>query len=72
MDINPAVKAYTNLNITDEELVETPKKSSMGLGLLSRKRKDESKEQKSNEPRDRVRDYVNAIRKKRKQINNGR
>ena len=72
MDINPAVKAYTNLNITDEEPVEAPKKSSMGLGLLSRKRKDEPKEQKSNEPRDRVRDYVNTIRKKRKQINNGR
>ena len=30
MDINPAVKAYTNLNITDEELIEAPKKSSYG------------------------------------------
>ena len=71
MDINPAVKAYTNLNITDEELVETPKKSSMGLGLLSRTRKEEPKNN-LNEPRDRVRDYVSTIRKKRKQINNGR
>lgn len=65
MDINPAVKAYTNLNITDEELVETPKKSSMGLGLLSRTRKEEPKNN-LNEPRDRVRDYVNTIRKKEK------
>lgn len=71
MDINPAVKAYTNLNMTDEELVETPKKSSMGLGLLSRTRKEEPKNN-LNEPRDRIRDYVNTIRKKRKQINNGR
>lgn len=71
MDINPAVKAYTNLNITDEELVETPKKSSMGLGLLSRTRKEEPKNN-LNEPRDRIRDYVSTIRKKRKQINNGR
>jgi len=71
MDINPAVKAYVNLNIEDEEMVETPKKSSMGLGLLSRNRKDEPKE-KSNEPKDRVQEYVAAIRKKRKQISNGR
>jgi len=43
----------------------------MGLGLLSRSRKDEPKE-KSNEPKDRVQEYVAAIRKKRKQISNGR
>ena len=71
MDINPAVKAYRNLNIADEEIIETPKKSSMGLGLLSRTRKQEPKNNLT-EPRDRVRDYVNTIRKKRKQINNGR
>ena len=55
MNINPAVTAYSNLNITDAELEQKPKKSSN-----------------LNEPRDRVRDYVNTIRKKRKQINNGR
>ena len=71
MDINPAVKAYTNINIEDKEVEETPKKSSMGLGLLSRSRKDEPKA-KSNEPKDRVQEYVAAIRKKRKQISNGR
>ena len=48
-----------------------PKKSSMGMGLLSRKRETEAKE-KSNEPMDRVRDYVTSIRKKRKQLTNGR
>jgi len=71
MDINPAVKAYMNINIEDKEVEETPKKSSMGLGLLSRTRKEEPKNN-LNEPRDRIRDYVNTIRKKRKQINNGR
>ena len=71
MDINPAVKAYRNLNIADEEIVEAPKKSSMGMGLLSRKREAEPKE-KLNEPIDRVRDYVTSIRKKRKQLTNGR
>ena len=71
MDINPAVKAYRNLNIADEEIVETPKKSSMGLGLLARTRKQEPNNNLT-EPRDRIRDYVNTIRKKRKQITNGR
>jgi len=41
------------------------------MGLLSRKREAEPKE-KSNEPIDRVRDYVTSIRKKRKQLTNGR
>ena len=63
MNVNPAVTAYTNLNITDAELEEKPKKS--------RKREAEPKE-KSNEPIDRVRDYVTSIRKKRKQLTNGR
>ena len=71
MNINPAVTAYSNLNITDAELEDMPKKSSMGLGLLSRTRKQEPKNNLT-EPRDRVRDYVNTIRKKRKQITNGR
>jgi hypothetical protein len=71
MNINPAVTAYSNLNIADTDLEEMPKKSSMGMGLLSRKREAEPKE-KSNEPMDRVRDYVTSIRKKRKQLTNGR
>jgi len=71
MNVNPAVTAYTNLNITDVELEQKPKKSSMGMGLLSRKREAEPKE-KSNEPIDRVRDYVTSIRKKRKQLTDGR
>lgn len=71
MNINPAVTAYSNLNIADTDLEEMPKKSSMGTGLLSRNRKAEPKE-KSNEPMDRVKDYVASIRKKRKQLTNGR
>tara|TARA_R100000951_G_scaffold54382_1_gene45739 strand:+ start:197 stop:412 length:216 start_codon:yes stop_codon:yes gene_type:complete len=71
MNINPAVTAYSNLNITDAELEDMPKKSSMGTGLLSRNRGAEPKE-KSNEPMDRVKDYVASIRKKRKQLTNGR
>jgi hypothetical protein len=71
MNINPAVTAYSNLNIADTDLEEMPKKSSMGIGLLSRKRESEAKE-KLNEPIDRVRDYVTSIRKKRKQLTNGR
>lgn len=71
MDINPAVRSYMNLGITEDEVTESPKKSSMGLGLLSRTRSDKPKEQLT-EPKDRVRKYVNSIRKKRKQISNGR
>jgi hypothetical protein len=68
MNVNPAAKAYTNLGIMDEP--ETPKKSSMSMGLLSRNSKPETKN-KSSEPLDRVRDYVSSIRKARKQITNG-
>jgi ribosome-binding protein aMBF1 (putative translation factor) len=68
MNVNPAAKAYTNLGIMDEP--EAPKKSSMNMGLLSRKSKPETKN-KSSEPLDRVRDYVSSIRKARKQITNG-
>jgi len=71
MNINPAVTAYSNLNIADTDLEEMPKKASMGMGLLSRKREAEPKEN-LNEPIDRVRDYVTSIRKKRKQLTNGR
>ena len=71
MNINPAVTAYTSLNITDDDVNKKPKKSSTGIGLLSRKREADPKE-KSNEPIDRVRDYVTSIRKKRKQLTNGR
>lgn len=71
MDINPASKAYTSLNITDDEINKKPKKSSTGIGLLSRKREADPKE-KSNEPMGRVRDYVISIRKKRKQLTDGR
>tara|TARA_R110002096_G_scaffold403846_1_gene601491 strand:- start:194 stop:409 length:216 start_codon:yes stop_codon:yes gene_type:complete len=70
MNINPAVTAYTSLNITDDDVNKKPKKSSTGIGLLSRKREADPKE-KSNEPIDRVRDYVISIRKKRKQLTNG-
>ena len=70
MNVNPAVTAYTNLNITDAELEQKPKKSSMGMGLLSRNSKPKT-EKKSSEPLDRVRDYVSSIRKARKQITNG-
>tara|TARA_R110000765_G_scaffold244303_2_gene346548 strand:- start:1150 stop:1356 length:207 start_codon:yes stop_codon:yes gene_type:complete len=68
MNVNPAAKAYTNLGITDE--VETPKKASTGMGLLSRNSTPKV-EKKSNEPKDRVRNYVSSIRKARKQITNG-
>ena len=70
MNINPAVTAYTSLNITDDDVNKKPKESSTGIGLLSRKREADPKE-KSNEPIDRVRDYVISIRKKRKQLTNG-
>lgn len=68
MNVNPAAKAYTNLGILDD--VEKTAKPSMGSGLLSRSFAPKEKA-KSNEPRDRVRDYVSSIRTARKQITNG-
>jgi hypothetical protein len=68
MNTNPALTAYTNLDISDE--MEEPKKSSTGSGLLSRSLEPKSMP-KSNEPIDRVKDYVTSIRKARKQITNG-
>ena len=68
MNTNPALTAYTNLDISDE--MEKPKKSSTGSGLLSRSLEPKSMP-KSNEPIDRVKDYVTSIRKARKQITNG-
>jgi ribosome-binding protein aMBF1 (putative translation factor) len=67
MDINPAYKAYTNLGIA-EATVETT--SNKGMGLLSPMRNNRPKE-KSDEPRDRVRQYVARIRKAREQLKDG-
>lgn len=69
MDINPAVKAYTNLKINDVEDTK-PKKANMGMGLLSRD-KVSGTTSASNEPKDRVQGYVSNIRKARKNLTNG-
>lgn len=68
MNTNPALTAYTNLDISDR--MEEPKSISTGSGLLSRSLEPKSMA-KSNEPIDRVKDYVTSIRKARKQIKNG-
>jgi hypothetical protein len=70
MNVNPAAKAYMNLNIADDADEVVPKKSMMGSGLLSRNVKPKPMGTNS-EPKDRVRDYVTSIRKARKQITNG-
>lgn len=70
MDINPAVKAYTNLKIDDGETPK-PKKSNMGMGLLSRDKEPTRVTSGGNEPKDRVQGYVSNIRKARKNLTNG-
>tara|TARA_R100001082_G_C4345616_1_gene152153 strand:+ start:1118 stop:1321 length:204 start_codon:yes stop_codon:yes gene_type:complete len=67
MDVNPAYRVYTNLNIVENKPVKKIKRSS---GLLSRG-DDSVKKETSNEPLDRVRNYVTTIREARKQITNG-
>jgi len=67
MNLNPAITAYTNLGITDNDM---PKPETRGFGLLSRNSSMKPKET-SNEPRDRVRDYVKSIRQARKQLKHG-
>jgi hypothetical protein len=69
MDINPAVRAYTNVYIEEEN--DTPEKKP-SMGLLSRNVKRKStNETTSKEPKDSVYNYVKAIRKARKRIKNG-
>jgi len=67
MNLNPAITAYTNLGIADNDM---PKPETRGFGLLSRNSSMKPK-QTSNEPRDRVRDYVKSIRQARKQLKHG-
>lgn len=67
MNLNPAITSYTNLGITDSA---TQKQETKGFGLLSRNSSMKPK-QTSNEPRDRVRDYVKSIRQARKQLKHG-
>lgn len=67
MDTNPALRAYINLNVSEEK---EPKKASRSFGLLSRSSRMEPKEMPT-EPKDRVREYVASIRKARKQVTNG-
>lgn len=67
MNLNPAITAYTNLGIIDDNM---PKLEAKGFGLLSRNSSMKPKET-SNEPRDRVRDYVKSIRQARKQLKHG-
>ena len=67
MGVNPAYMAYTNLGVVENV---TPKKKKKSFGLLSRGDSTKTKES-SNEPLDRVRNYVTSIREARKQITNG-
>jgi len=67
MNLNPAITSYTNLGITDNA---AQKQETKGFGLLSRNSSMKPK-QTSNEPRDRVRNYVQSIRQARKQLKHG-
>ena len=67
MDVNPAYRAYTNLGITENRM---PKKEKKSFGLLSRGDATKTKET-SDQPLDRVREYVMSIREPRKQITDG-
>jgi len=67
MNVNPAYMAYTNLGINEDE---APVEQTKSFGLLSRNGNGKSNDTKD-EPIDRVRGYVTALRKARKQITNG-
>ena len=67
MDVSPAVKAYMRISALPNN---KPKKQNKNLGLLSRSNKKKTKEE-SNEPIDRVRNYVASMRNAREQIKNG-
>lgn len=69
MDINPAVRAYTNIYIEEENGMPEQKPS---MGLLSRSLKSKSVNTTTpKEPKDSVHNYVKTIRKARKRIKNG-
>mgnify|MGYP001599557089 FL=1 len=69
MDINPAVRAYTNVYIEEENDIPEQKPS---MGLLSRSLKSKSVDKTTpKEPKDSVYNYVKTIRKARKRIKNG-
>tara|TARA_R110001606_G_scaffold335458_1_gene483420 strand:+ start:489 stop:698 length:210 start_codon:yes stop_codon:yes gene_type:complete len=69
MDINPAVRAYTNVYIEEENDMPKQKPS---IGLLSRSLKSKSVDKTTpKEPKDSVYNYVKTIRKARKRIKNG-